>query len=824
MAAEFTERRIQSDGQTTNFNIDRSQSYIDVQKNGQTTRIYGTQAQLDEYQNKKPDGTKLSQSTKIPTNIQFGQIVRNIKENKAVTEIDFEGKAKNEAPPTSNSGSTGQNLKNIVANPLLQFASYSPLWTMAVLTPQQFNKPETYRTDDLSFASQNFDVTRQLDSGSGDGLISQTVTLESGIIFSSGGRDYSPEKSVSQSSRVSTVFGRPEFFVDNFKMKATVSASQATGNSNAVGFEFEIYEPYSMGLLLQSMQTAAIRAGYANYLNNAVFLLRLDFKGFKQNGTVSTSIKPKFFPMKLTEVKFEVNEGGSKYMVKAIPFNHSALSDNVDMVFKNIKIAAPKENTVEEMLRTGDESLVNILKKNEEKNVASNMYSVEDIYDIQFPKTSDEFFRHQSGNAEDKGATTNSRKPKRTVGKSQSVVKEDFSENLIGKSTFSYNTNTGGNFDFSKEGDVYNEETGLVERDKMTINPKTRVFSFTQEQKLTDIITQVILSSTYAKKALDPANLVDGFIKWFRIDAQIEFLEYDLIIGDFAKKYTFRVVPFLVHHSIFNSPTSANLGYAQLEKKIVKRYDYIYTGQNQDIVNFDIKIDNLFYTGGTPTPEKNTTSNVNDDQQGVSATEKKEGVAAEGTAQASAQLANLGKAKKKREPALFKYRKGGSGYVDVEKQVAETFHEAFLNGSSADLVSVNLTILGDTYWMVDSGMGNYFAKPSSQSDLITDDGTANYEGQDCYIYISFRTPADVNTKTGLYEFSRRGVESPFSGIFQVTLVENVFESGKFTQTLNCIRKAGQPIDYDGKPIPQDKQNAIATKVVTEGSTDTEGST
>ena len=57
MAAEFTERRIQSNGDTVNFNIDRTQPFIDVQKNGQTQRIFGTQEQLDRFQGKKPDGT-----------------------------------------------------------------------------------------------------------------------------------------------------------------------------------------------------------------------------------------------------------------------------------------------------------------------------------------------------------------------------------------------------------------------------------------------------------------------------------------------------------------------------------------------------------------------------------------------------------------------------------------------------------------------------------------------------------------------------------------------------------------------------------------------
>jgi hypothetical protein len=810
MAAEFIERRIQSNGNTTNVNINRDQPYIDTIINGKKARVYGSQEQLDEYQNKKPDGTKIAQTNKVPANASKGMARFAEAYNKAVNKIK-DGKSSVTTPPETTSGSQGQNLQNLVPNPLLDFASYTPLWTLAVLTPQQFNNPTSYRTDDLSFAKQTFDIQNQVDSGSGDGLITQTATLESGIVFSSGGRD-----SPGSTSRVNTAYGRPEFYVDNFRMKAVVSATEATGNSNATGFEFEIYEPYSMGLLLQSMQTAAIKAGYANYLNNAAFLLRLDFKGFKQDGTVFKSVKPKFFPMKLTEVKFEVDEGGSKYNVKAIPYNHGALSDNVDLTFKDIKIAAPNENTVEEMLVTGDRSLVSILKKAEEENVKNKMYSVEDIYEVQFPKSWDEFIAHRSGTTEDKGATNKSKKPTKSVGKSQPVTKNEFGENGIGKATFAYSAETGGNFDFSKEGDVYNEETGLVERDKMTINPKTRVFSFTQEQKLTDIIVQVILSSTYAKQALDPANLVDGFIKWFRLDVQIEFLDYDILVADFAKKYTFRVVPFFVHHSIFNSPTSANLGYSELEKKIVKRYDYIYTGQNQDIIRFDIAINNLFYTGGASNAEKNTSTNQTNDQQGTASGTKTKTETTTGSA-AAAQTANLGKSKKKSDPALFKNRKGGSGQNDVEKQVAETFHEAFLNGSSADLVTVDLEILGDTYWMVDSGMGNYFAKPSSQSDLITNDGTANYEGQDCYIYISFRTPADVDTKAGLYQFNRKGVESPFSGIYQVTMVENKFENGTFTQNLKCLRKQGQPIDYEGKPIPQNKQEAVATKVVVDDS-------
>src|SRR6056300_515748 len=181
MAAEFIERRIQSNGNTTNVNINRDQPYIDTIINGKKARVYGSQEQLDEYQNKKPDGTKIAQTNKVPANASKGMARFAEAYNKAVNKIK-DGKSSVTTPPETTSGSQGQNLQNLVPNPLLDFASYTPLWTLAVLTPQQFNNPTSYRTDDLSFAKQTFDIQNQVDSGSGDGLITQTATLESGIV------------------------------------------------------------------------------------------------------------------------------------------------------------------------------------------------------------------------------------------------------------------------------------------------------------------------------------------------------------------------------------------------------------------------------------------------------------------------------------------------------------------------------------------------------------------------------------------------------------------------------------------------------------------
>src|SRR6056300_1527561 len=177
MAAEFTERRIQSNGNTVNVNIDRSQPYIDVQKNGQTQRIYGTQEQLDRYQGKKPDGTPtLPIATK--TGISKGTAERS-KDNLGIDEggVKFEPNNPAKDKPLSEAledsvgtpdASTAKNINpskqgSKFPNPLEQFASVTPLWTLAVLTPKQFNKPTLYRTKDLSFSAQTEIATTTVD-------------------------------------------------------------------------------------------------------------------------------------------------------------------------------------------------------------------------------------------------------------------------------------------------------------------------------------------------------------------------------------------------------------------------------------------------------------------------------------------------------------------------------------------------------------------------------------------------------------------------------------------------------------------------------------
>lgn len=683
-----------------------------------------------------------------------------------------QGQSKVETPP-DRIAQLQKRLPKLVRNPLEEFASYNCLWTLACLTPEQFNNPPSYRNNPADLKN---------------------------IVMASAGRfDEQRTKIAGPAGDLQA----PEYFINSFSMKATIAANEKTGNSNAFKFDFEIYEPYSMGLLLQSLQVAANQAGYINYLNNAPYVLRLDIMGFDELGQEYKTIKPKFFVMKLTSCKFSVNEAGSTYKMEAVPYNHQGFSDIINSTFNDVKITLGDKGTVEEALVTGPESLTKVLNDIEKRLKDTEQITEVDVYDIQFPTNSSDF-KSQTPLGSETKATVDPKQGARTVIKGSNVeAKDDLSDqNPIATSDLGFDQSNGGNF-VMKKNDKKDPKTGLISRDKMTIDPKRRTFQFAQGQTLTAIINQVILSSKYAKDAINPKNAVNGFIKWWRIDVQIELLKFDYAIGDFAKKITFRVVPFLVHESIFKNPNSAP-NYDNLQQNIAKGYEYIYTGQNVDLLKFDININNLFYAGVNSSSEKDTAQGSDPNRSGVAEDLQNTTQTPVGTAP-GAQLATGGRARPKRDPDELTKAKGGTGFKDTEKAVAENFHKVFIKAGSADLITANIEILGDTYWIVDSGFANYFAQPSADNPQATADGTMNYEAGDVYIYLAFKTPMDINEVTGLYDFQNLTKESPFSGIYRVTMCESIFSEGVFKQKLTVIRMPGQSLDYQDKPAEINSQ-------------------
>lgn len=643
-------------------------------------------------------------------------------------------------------------------NPLEKFASYTPLWTFACLTPKQFNNPLSYRGNPSALKD---------------------------IVFSSGGRY--------DSQRVRTDSGAPEFYVNNFVMMSHLTPTEKSGNSTAISFSWEIYEPYSMGLLLESMQIAAVNAGYANYMDNCPYLLKLDFQGYDETGQPMKGQEKlsKYYVCKLKKVTFDVNEQGSVYKVEAIPYNHLGYGALINTLFSDINLEG---GSVKEVLISGEKSLTNVLNNKQKQLVADRKQDYPDSYYVWFPTSPTDNPPAPPPNVPDAATADVGQLVKSYIAGNDTTLPELFGANAIGQSSLDFDIKSGGTYPMSDEGDTFDSATGVIDRGSIKISPKGRTLMFPQGMTVTQMITSVIMNSKYVYSVFDEAKKnPTGEVWWFKVDVQIQLKDFDSCRGDYAKNIIYRVIPYKVHSSIFTAPGAVPPGYNQLLQKIVKNYNYIYTGKNQDIIKFDLQFNNMFFTGVRPSSENNSRNIVNKGTQNtatdpeptteINCDTKKSGLVSKtGAAPAGKELGG----ERGSDP---------TGEDTVQKRVAQQFQDAFLKGASGDMIKANLEILGDPYYLVDSGLSNYYAPEFK--DGINADGTMTYDGSDVYIYVTFRTPTDVLPEKGLYNFKGTAV-SPFSGIFKIIKVESSFKDGVFRQTLQLTRMQKQPSDFEGK--------------------------
>ena len=679
----------------------------------------------------------------------------------------------------------GTASNTIQPNPLEEYASYNNIFTLGALTPEEVNFPErTYR--------RNGPTINILRSGGGLGSNKVTTAFESQ--------------------------GRVEYFIDNLDIDSIITPRPGTGTTNATIINFEVVEPYSMGLFLQSLMEAALNAGYANYIN-AAYVLQIDFIGWDDFGNQKKiENTTRYYPLKFVDVKFNVNQGGCVYQVQAIPYNEQALSDEVQRLKTDI---SPTGSTLQELLQTGENSLTSIINRRSREQAEAGQISTPDEHIIIFPNANLDLSEAISSQQVDR-ATQSPEDVARSLGqvnlvnaanidritelqqnRGTSIGRNSISDRLVGLSTQNSNSIgtstivesilTRGISPMGIDAFVLDENTGNYSRGKISISADLRTFTFGQGMKMQNIIESIVLTSEYARNIVDYNVDTNGMVDWFKIETDV-YVNQDLAnearIGRPALVYVYKVVPYKVHSSVFNKASTGGANYNNLRQKVAKEYNYIYTGKNKDIINFDIDINFAFFTG------------LQDDRGQGSAEIVQGG--------ADAALSETPTILDESDPTGDFQRDGqsprqnvfaGTAQVtpgtelDSQKiRIARQFHDAIVN-SDVDLITLKLDILGDPYFIADSGMGNYNSQNIGVLNINVD-GTMEYQNSEVDILLNFRTPIDYkDDDSGRMLFPEETVElTPFSGLYRVIFVRNKWEGNKFTQTLDLIRRPNQEVE------------------------------
>jgi hypothetical protein len=676
------------------------------------------------------------------------------------------------------------NDKPPFSNILSSYASYNYIFTLSVIDDDSLNFPnETYKQGDIGQ-----------------------------ILLRSGSTDANNRVYIDN-------YGTFEFYIEDIDIDSVIGFQRSTGNTNMCSIHFKVIEPYSMGMFFIALQAAASRMGHFNY-TTAPFLLTLQFKGHVNaemqgvsGDALSSSEKTtRHFPIRLMDIDMKVSSSGSEYTMSAVPYNQLAMASSIAEIKGDISIVG---KTVHELLQTGEQSLQVVLNKKLQDLATQQKLASNDQVLIYFPsdpssgasekKFTDDFSKITAAinpSSEKLPSITQKLKVSIPNGGNGTLVQKTSDMNPIGKASMGFDSYKQGDQPFAKDNLVYDPKTHVYSRGNMTIESNVGNMKFTQNTSIINIINQVVIMSDIGRQALSEKQVAkDGKITWWRIDTQVYNMSTDGNIGTTGSKpklYVYRVLPYKVDSSIFLPNDKVNPYIAKARENAIKEYNYIYTGLNTEVIDFEMQYKNAFYIAMNANVAMNSSDNRYASKYSDIAQENSKTVPQTETV-ASKIFGNLSKLEKKVVDTIFETKydkttssnsnKGGAGLNSKESILAKEAHDIIISGGK-DMIKPKLKILGDPYYIADSGIGNYTAI-ATQYQNISADHSMDYQTGEVDIIVNFRTPLDINVSLSTYNFNDGAVLSQFSGLYQVLRVTSNFSKGKFTQELDIIRRDGQ---------------------------------
>ena len=666
-----------------------------------------------------------------------------------------------------------------------------------------------------------------------------------------------------------------EFLIDNLSIKSVVSHNPKSRGTQQTQVEFDVIEPYSLGLFFQALKVQSIKAygEDADYIH-VPFCLVVEFIGYDDEGekiTGSASQKlrdiKRVIPIALRQVQLGASFGGSRYSCVGYPWNETSMRDHNIGCKKDMTI---RGSTVGEILQWGENSLTNMLNEQVGGKAKKKGEDVEKIdFDdtaIVFPEPfglrSDELVPDSDVIMDlnkDRSATVAYDNPNEQRSsdfsrrRTDTQLQELFSigGNFVNVTNFQVPNNeydgedkgglrldqrSGGNFvgneigkskmfahdmalntigkKFTSRSKVINKQGKVHLNSKISANFKADEVTLHVKKgtKVTDIIETVIIFSEYGQEIANyqKKNSKSPMIPWFRIHPQCWQLRDSFAfrkMNRHPRVYAYNVVPFQVHETAGGSMVDATAfgkGMDLLRQTVHKKYNYLYTGVNEDILNFDLNYQFSFFDLQRERPSSNSNSSIFPGQ-GVRV-ETDAAVNRNSTVVLNANKNEIkdGAGANETSSEDLKSPTMGLEFTNPAIQTAIQFNENIMN-SQVDLLNLTLSIVGDTYFLPNSGMGNLVIQNvfSTNPDIEFGKREMDYLNGMCHVEVFFVTPVDIDEKTGdMKSVAIAGGDGTavklgtFSAIYRVTQVESTFRGGKFEQDLTLVAPQSLQIRED----------------------------
>lgn len=342
-----------------------------------------------------------------------------------------------------------------------------------------------------------------------------------------------------------------KIFFDEVSFESFIALDKMTRNANAVKFDITLKE-FSGVSLVDSMFAASIELGIQNY-TTAPYFLELSFRGRDPDtgAEVVMSDMTWVWPIQITKIDTEVTIGGASYTLLAYHQSHLAQQKPFGIIDKAIKFEA---KDVKEAVNLLSEHLT---ERGTEKAVTT--YSLPDRYVIDF------------------GDPTDDTDVKTTL------------------------TNTLGDLAF-KTGVTSEPGKSRSTKSDTVAHPLATEISIESKKSIIDAINTILTSTDKYQEMIKQSDDSNSQAKdgkkmkmIHKVVTNAKIIGYDVARGDYQREYTYSIIPYQM--GTLNTSPSETKGDDSTEKVseykskglLQKEYSYMFTGVNDQVLEFDMK-------------------------------------------------------------------------------------------------------------------------------------------------------------------------------------------------------------------------------------------
>lgn len=619
-----------------------------------------------------------------------------------------------------------------------------------------------------------------------------------------------------------------DFFIDNLSMQTVVGLNAKTKASNAIEIGFTITEPYGLSLLdrlLSACETSDDRS--VNYMSQP-YLLQIDLLASPTDQQLSAQqqsnnvIVTKKLAIKLIDMKIKPTGSGTTYSVKAIPYNHSAF----DTTSASLPVPMTVEaTTVGEFFADNDDfaqAFTGTLKAEDER------------IEQEIDKWVNENIRKNGGRRPSASEIVNERRARKIAikynTKSLTAAYNSYNENIANEKKLSKLPPTKIAFNIpddeirlsrivdpsassTTDGSMQNTGTGPSQPDPSGKTKQT--FSFEAGRSIIDIVDVIMSKSEYVKRQIQtqgseqnnetaqadytnenertkdekkPAKL-----QWYKILPTVALKDFDNTTNTYSKTILYSILPYTAANSYH--PNFPKVNSTNVADNVVRKYNYLYTGKNQDILRMDIDFDSSFFTlvttkgdqvarlGNDAGSDQNL---INEDEYGST----------------KSALTNLPTTK--HFVGSNKASVGTAKASDPDEQTIVDMKTSLYTRSRGDNLNIKLQIIGDPDFIkqddvfINAGSPEEYNKflnnrlANNSNRPIAENGQILFDAEQVYVRVDVKNAVDIDDTIGIvnkqdFLSNGRKTDGTFSGIYKVLSVQSEFNRGQFTQTLDLVR-------------------------------------